>query len=183
MAQLCLCIKMLQDAHSYLANPTPLQKERPIMLQKLHKDFFCKEKTGNYLLSSEVNIRLLLQTQGKLTARNGRELNQKSLLPESQPVQALQLLWISLWSNWQHVPSCELPSATEVWCSLQAVCTGVGQVLTKWEQTPLQPPHTAVLNTTAALKSLAGAAPAPADKISRKNKLSWVCHNNLQYTY
>lgn len=57
---------MLLDAHSYLANLTPLQKERATMLQKLHKDFFCKEKTGNYLLFGEANLRLVLQTQRKL---------------------------------------------------------------------------------------------------------------------
>lgn len=45
MAHLSLCTRsiQLQDAHSYFANLTPLQKERATMLQKLYC-FFCKEK-------------------------------------------------------------------------------------------------------------------------------------------
>lgn len=66
------------------------------MPQKLHRGFFCEEKTGNYLLFSEVNLQLLhgFKHRGNLYCKEweGTTLTQKSLLPESQPVQAVQLL-------------------------------------------------------------------------------------------
>lgn len=47
------------------------------------------------------------------------------------------------------------------------------------EQTPLQPPHTTVLNTSAALKSLAHVAPVLPDRNSRKNT---NCHEYVTIT-
>lgn len=138
----------------------------------------------NYLHFSEANLLLLhgFELWGNPYCKElgGSYPDTENFVTWVTAVQVVQLLWISLWSIWHHGPSCELPSAARPGAAGGCMrLSWLSSHQVRREQTPLQPPHTTVLSTSAALKSLAHVAPVLPDRNSRKNT---NCHEYVTIT-